>query len=136
MAENEQGEAVDIAADVINQLTTVPLWTSYPTPHLRKKLETIQTDLLSKVEKSQASCEDLEKWNKHVREKSEKGLILLKRSAKAGAKAYKTVEDLIAEVHELQEKWNAFKTVPDDQLNQLIAGWEKCLTDAGPCFEV
>ena len=45
MAENEQGEAAGGAADVTNQL------------------ETVQTDLLSKVEKCQASCGDLEKWN-------------------------------------------------------------------------
>ena len=39
-------------------------------------------------------------------------------------------------MNKLQEKWNELKTVPDDQLDQLIAGWEKCLTGAQPSFLV
>ena len=133
MAENEQGEAAGTAADVTNPL------------------ETVQTDLLSKIDKCQASSGDLDKWNKHVKENTEKGLGLLKRPAKAGAKAYTTLENLIAEVYELQERWKEVKTVPDDQLdklseenpiynlapgrlNQLIAEWEKCLSGARTGF--
>ena len=87
MAENEQGEAAGTAADLTNQL------------------ETVQADLLSKIEKCQASYGDLNTWNKHVKEKSKKSLNLLKRPAKAGAKAYKKLEILTAEVYELRDKW-------------------------------
>ena len=87
MAENEQGEAAGTAAHVTNQL------------------ETVQADLLSNIQKCQASSGDLDKWNKHVKENTEKGLGLLERLAKAGAKAFMTLENLIAKVYELQERW-------------------------------
>ena len=131
MAENEQSEAAGSAA-------TNPL-------------ETVQADLLSNIQKCQASYGDLDTWNKHVKDKSKKGLNLLKRSAKPGAKAYKTLEDLLPEVNELQKKWNSLKTVPDDQLDnlteedpiynlvpdrldQMIAEWERCMTEAQTSF--
>ena len=85
MAENEQGEAAGTAAHVTNPL------------------ETVQADLLSNIQKCQALSGDLDKWNKYVRENAATGLELLKRPAKAGAKAYKTLESLTAEVYELHE---------------------------------
>ena len=39
-------------------------------------------------------------------------------------------------MHEIQRIWGAHQIVPDAKLNQLIAKWDKCLTNAQPSFKV
>ena len=132
MGENEQGEAA-AAANATNLL------------------EIAQDALLTNIQKCQVLSGELDKWNKHVKENTGKGLALLKRPAKAGAKAFTTLETLTAEVYELQERWKEVNTVPENELDelseedptynlatgrltQLIGGWEKCLSTARTCF--
>ena len=76
---------------------------------------------------------------------------MLKKPAKAGARAFIALEHLSSEVYELQERWKAVNTVPEDELGKLpekaptynlatarltrlIGGWEKCLSTARICF--
>ena len=66
MGENEQGKAAAAAAAA----------------HVTNQLENVQADLLSNIQKCQVSYGDLDTWNKHVKDKSKKGLNLLKRFAK------------------------------------------------------
>ena len=55
-------------------------------------------------------------------------------SAKAGAWAFTALEHLLSEVYDLQERWEAVNTVPENKLTQLITGWEICLSTARICF--
>ena len=113
--------------------------------------EIAQDALLSSIKKCQELSAEVDIWINHVKENGKKGIPFLKRTAKAGARAFIALERLSSEVYQLQERWKAVNTVPEneleelpeeapiynlatDRLTQLITGWEKCLSKAHSCF--
>ena len=104
--------------------------------------EIAQDALLFNIKKCQELSGEVDKWINHVKENAGKGIPLLKRPAKAGARAFIALEHLSSEVYELQERWKVVNTVPENELDilpeeaptynlatarltQLIGGWEK-----------
>ena len=81
--------------------------------------EIAQDALLSNIKKCQELSGEVDIWINHVKENAGKGIPLLKRPAKAGARAFIALEHLSSEVYQLQERWKVVNTVPENELEEL-----------------
>ena len=106
-------------------------------------MEIAKQALLSSVKKCQELSIEVETWINHVKENGRQGIRFLKNKARAGAKAFTALENLLADIYQLQDRWMAVNTVPELQeleelpedapiynlatarLTHLINGWDK-----------
>ena len=108
-------------------------------------MEATKQALLTSIKTCQELSTEVEIWINHVKENGRQGIRFLKNKARAGAKAFTALENLLSDIYQLQDRWMAANTVPELQeleelpedapiynlatarLTQLITGWELSL---------
>ena len=88
-------------------------------PNITNSTKIAQDALLSSINKCQELSCEVDLWINYVLESASRGIPLLKKSAKAGARAFTALEHLLSEVYKLLDRWKVVNTVPENELEEL-----------------